>query len=1020
MSKNAELIITDSYFKIFDILTDKLAGKTQSLSEKNVIFCEEKISLMAERALTEKFGGTLNTDVYSFSNYLKSRRKIDALSREGSAMAVKRILLDLSLSVIKAGKTNIAPTLFDLIIQLKSASVSSADLFDSLPFLPDGKREKIKDVATVYAAYEDFIYKNGFTDQSSVMDYLPEEIEKDENLKGARIILLGYNSLTVQARRAVRSLVKVAGEVIAVVSGGENGFLFVNEIADVIRNIFKSAGATVNETFVPSYDKDETALLVKTLFNPLTKKREPPVTRNILINRASNPESEAFAIAGTIAKGVKSGARYRDYTVALPDVKAYGKYLKYYFNLFNVPYFIDEKITPDTYPLVRLILSYFDVFRKNYERSAVVEFFKNPLFCDDKELTDFMENYFIRYNVNYDAVLKPFVFGEEDLEKAENFRMSLMPYFTRFDLGGMLFSLKVKEKNEALSNSLSNRGEAVAAEINAQVYDAVMKILADMDKILSGVEISYSERKNVFKSGVSAMQLSVIPQYYDAVYVGDYRKTALAKAKNLFAPSLVSGVPAVKEDVALLTDDDIELLKVKANIDPTVRIVNLREKENFGVALLAFSDKLYISYPEVDGGGKKTASSEVLKYFYKSFNLTPYSFNGRYVTEKESVLSFAEDCEAFSEKILAEIPQAAAFYAVSDNPVKDEILKAVKKELKIRLDGVKRDLFTETSPTKIESYHECPYKAFLTRILRLGESDDGEFSALSVGNLMHGIFKEYFANVSAVKDKESSDALFNACAGKILEKAEFKKFLADKESAELVKRVLTEAGNYCYKSACNLNGTSFKPDKLEYKVSYVLPETKVNLVGNVDRVDAFNDGEEKYVRIIDYKTGEVKSADDLLYAGVKLQLYLYAAAFTDGKTKISGLYYAPIKEEYSVTDDKNKYIVVGKTLNDEKSLAAQRSGGDLPAFADERITGKTEKVFSAEIINSCINYAVKICDLAVKRMREGVIVPSPYDTACEYCQFAAMCKKPFGDNTRKVAKTSCKTIAEIDLGKNDE
>lgn len=1020
MGKNVELIITDSYFKVFDILTDRLARKTEGVKEKNVIFCEEKISLMAERAICDRFGGTFNTDVYSFINYLKSRKRVDALSREGSAMAVKRILADVPLSALKAGKINLAPTLFNLIIQLKSASVSPEDLNSALPFLPDFKREKIKDIAAIYAAYENFIKENGFIDQSSVMNFLPEEIEKDESLSGARVFLIGYDSWTEQARRAILSLIRVADEVIAVVAGGENRFLFVNETAEFFSKICKKAGANHKESFVSSYETEETRLLSKKLFNPLAKKTAKISTDRVFLNRAENPEKEIYAIAGIIAKNVKNGKRYFDHTVALPDVKAYGKYVKYYFDLMGVPCFIDEKITPSTYPLVRLILSYFDIFRKNYDRTAVISFFKNPLYSEDKETADFMENYFIRYNVNYDAVLKPFVFGEE-FDRAESFRKSLLPFIEKFDIEGMLSALDVKSKTERLSAMLKERGESVAAEVNLQTYDAVIKILHDMERILSGADLSITERKNVFLSGVLSTELSVIPQFYDAVYVGDYRKTALAKAEILFAPALTSDVPAVKDDVALISDDDIELLKVKADIDPTVRIVNLRAKENFGVALLAFKNKLYLSYPEVDGGGKKTSPSDALKYFVNALNIAPYSFKERYISQKQAILNFAEDVEAYSEKLLAEIPLAAAFYAVSASPVKDDVLKAVRKQIKIRLEGVKRDIFAATSPTKIEDYYKCPYRAFVRRVLKIGDADDGKISALSVGNLMHAIFKEYFADVGSVKDRQGSDALFKKAAGKTLEIPEYKKFLADRETEELLLRVLKEAENYCYKCFLNLDKTLFKPDRLEQKVSYVLPESKIKLTGNVDRVDKFTDGTDEYVRIIDYKTGKIDEDDNLLYAGVKLQLYLYAAAFKDGKTKISGLYYAPIKEEYCEEDKKNGFIAFGKTLKDEKSLAAQRAEDGAPAFSDDikSAKGKKEKTFSEEIINACVDYAVKICDAAVKNMKDGVIIASPYAGECQYCNLKAMCRTPFGENGRKVSGVSCEKIAGIDFGEND-
>ena len=76
MEKNARLIITDSYFNIFPVLTSCLKGKTNTLDDKNVVFCEEKFSLMAERYICSELSGSFNTDVYSFGNFLRKKKNL--------------------------------------------------------------------------------------------------------------------------------------------------------------------------------------------------------------------------------------------------------------------------------------------------------------------------------------------------------------------------------------------------------------------------------------------------------------------------------------------------------------------------------------------------------------------------------------------------------------------------------------------------------------------------------------------------------------------------------------------------------------------------------------------------------------------------------------------------------------------------------------------------------------------------------------------------------------------------------
>ena len=83
------LILTNSYYNLFPTLVNLIKPDVKSLSKRNVIFCEAKISLMVERAICDKFGGSFNTDVYSFGNYLRKNKKFDKLlTKEGSVMVI--------------------------------------------------------------------------------------------------------------------------------------------------------------------------------------------------------------------------------------------------------------------------------------------------------------------------------------------------------------------------------------------------------------------------------------------------------------------------------------------------------------------------------------------------------------------------------------------------------------------------------------------------------------------------------------------------------------------------------------------------------------------------------------------------------------------------------------------------------------------------------------------------------------------------------------------------------------------
>ena len=66
------------------------ASAYEKLGGKNLIFCEDRLTLIAERALTSKTGGTFDSSVSTFSRFLKAGER--TLSKQGSVMAIGEIM----------------------------------------------------------------------------------------------------------------------------------------------------------------------------------------------------------------------------------------------------------------------------------------------------------------------------------------------------------------------------------------------------------------------------------------------------------------------------------------------------------------------------------------------------------------------------------------------------------------------------------------------------------------------------------------------------------------------------------------------------------------------------------------------------------------------------------------------------------------------------------------------------------------------------------------------------------------
>lgn len=1029
------LITTDSYHNLFPLLVEKIRERGSDLNSRNIIFCEEKISLMIERFLCYQLKGTFNTEVYSFGNFLRAKKPMsNLLSKEGSAMVVKNILSTVNLKCFKASKVNLAPTLYELIMQLKSAKVSPNELLSAIEKSSGVLKNKLQDIYSVYDGYERFILEKGFIDQSNLLSYFPSVVNEEQSLVGANVFIVGFSGFTAQIRSAIDALIEKTGGLTAILCEGDNPLVFVCETANYIRELCKQKGYNILSERVDGGYDGNSKLIVDNLFNPFLLNKKVPVAesdeKGVFVNAITSPYQEVEAIGAKIKSLIMSGnCSFKDVSVIIPN-DSYNGYIRSVFSSLDIPFFLDEKKKAEHHPLVKLILCYIDVFRKNFERKSVLAFIKNPLFLSDKKLADDLENYIIKYNINYFRIKEPFTLrdGDENLDALNEQRQRFLSLFDSFNVEKMLAELSVKEKIEEYSSKLKGYSYFEEGAVNEQVYQAVVKVLEQMQLLLSGVNLSLSEFKSVFLSGVSALELSIIPQYSDAVFVGGYKEIALAKAKHLFAIGLTCAVPEVKPDVALLSDGDISMLeKIKVLVEPKIKIVNHRMRENVALALSAFSNSLYITYPICSVDGTKTEKSEIIDSINKLFKERAFDVKKGYLTEKQAIKTFASDCRDFADCYISDFTEGSSYYLASQSDLPKRVVEWANSELKVKLDREQRVLIEDyTSPTAIEDYNKCPYQSFLSHALRLRPREEGKVDGLSVGNFMHEIFSKYCLSMHLVKDRESSDRLFDEIKEQVLNREEYKKFLSDGATATTVKRVIKECKEYCYKTYLSFSNSSFKVknteasfgDGKEYPAISLLGG-KVKIKGKIDRVDESKD----YFRVIDYKTGESDASDKSLFAGVKLQLYLYGYAVSskhkDSK-RAAGLYYLPVSNKFKSADKEVPPMAVGRTLGEQDALFAQDSNFEslgksefLPAKKDDK--GNLKNTLDGQDFKKYMDYAVKISELSAMRLSEGVIVPSPYGETCKYCKFKGICTNA-NDKQRLLQAVKERTITNAIKG----
>ncbi len=1035
-----KLIVTDSLFLTFECLNAQLRS-LKDLNQTNVVFTEEKISLMTERFICSVDGGSFNTSVYSFGKYLSRSKTFDKiLSKEGSAMAVKRVLSTAPVKRINRGSIRLAPKLSELIAQLKSAGVYPQNIENCLEQTKGLLKEKLGDIACVYKEYEKFIVDNGLEDQNSSLTYLPSLIRESEEIKGANVFIVGLSSITVQMRKVIEALLDSAKNVTAILVGGQNKFAFVNETADIFRDIVARKSLSLIEEKVASPYEIEGKIIVDGLFNPLKFPKQKIQTDKITLGAFTNVYQEVERVAQVIKSKVISGkARFRDFVIALSDTESYKDVLYQTFDRLEIPYYLDQTKATASHPLVQLIGAYIDAFRKNFDRESVKQIYKNPLFSQDKNLTDDFDNYTLKYNINYNKIFNEFTLSDgEDLQPLEAFRISISSVLKEFNIFKLLDQLNVEKKLEEYSISLKEMGYIEEGAVSAQIYQAVISVLQEMSMLLGGEKISLWEYKSIFFSGVEQLKLSLIPQYSDAVFVGDFHECALVKAKNLFVIGLTSEVPNVKEDVAILNDSEITTLsQVKVLVEPKIRVVNHRMRESVALSLSAFSEHLYLSYPTTKRDGGKAIKSEIVNFINSAFTVKSFPDEDGYLTHKQGLYSFSKECGEFAVGKSLDFTRAASFYHVDNSGKSKDIAKRTNKEIKIKLAENQNSLISGiTSPTGIEEFYTCPYKAFLTHGLKIKEREESKVEGAFVGTLMHDILKDYVCNIQRVTDKISSDRLFYQVAENILQDVKYRSLKSDAQTSFSLERALEECKEYCYKTYQSLKNSQFICDKDNVEVGFgkskngkkskypaiELLDGKVKISGVIDRIDTCGE----YFRILDYKTGGYDASSSKLFNGTKLQLFLYSAAVKD--LKLAGAYYLPISNSFQNSDRKLNVLADGKMLDDEKVINMQDTTfsqrGESEYFAVTKDNKQQLKgTIKQDTLQDMVKYSLVLSEQAARQMQEGVIVPSPAKTGneepCDYCPFYAMCYLD-KQKSRKVKKVKDTIFSQALNGEGQE
>lgn len=977
---------------LIDKITSELIEKANLNPNEN--FClivPEKFSVSMEGKLLEKSkgGAIMNIQVITLSRLLHRliASSDNYLSKVLGIMATKKIIIENYDNLVcykKTAKTmGFAENIYDTISELKNSNVTPEDYYTKNK-TGTSLDIKLHDIFLLYNAYEKFLKKEKLVDPADRFNLLSDKIYESDYVKSSHIYVYGFDSTTATGLNVFNALLNTAKSfTCACLDNSNKGNSYICP-PEMLENYLLLASKNKIKPVVVNTIGSKITLgshISNNLFAyPYSRLK---INGGVVLYGAKSVLEELEMIASCIRERViKYNLRYRDFAVICASLDGVSDLLKMVFNDYKLPYFIDAPSKLSDQPLCGFLESAINVYRKNFNSDDFLSLASNIFSGVTTSEYASLENYVVKYAINYNDFLKPFEYkansddelaeinktrekiagkiqrafnGASKCAKAKDFNLCIKALFTEFG---------IDEKIGSIEQELDSLGRLDIKEATKQVHKKINELMDGAEKIFGDTEISLDEYFAVLDSGLNSETISLIPITVDNIFVGEATSAKLFNKKVLIVVGAVDGAfPAIKDDCGIIVDKELEMISstIGKKIEPTIKTINKREKFKVINLLSNFSNELIVSFSSFSRTGDEQRPSSVIRELSKIFiqensgknievlNAEWFSRVRNIISEKDRIVSYAFDFSTPTvgmKKYLSATKRLRTLGSISNenmygdlkqalimlnNPVYNSQLNEINNNSKAEEITNARSLYfkdNKTSISQLETYFACPFKFFASYGLRLKPRDEAYLKSVDYGNILHKIAENYMKNIERF---EAQEGLPYETRAKNIEKIITKVFNEEKLKTANNKHMVLQLKKEAYRLIDALTfqyrRSAFKP--IAEEISFgangnskgVDVGENISLEGKIDRVDKYKN----YFRVIDYKTGHIDLASKTTYYGEKIQLFSYLLATKNEKLKPAGAFYLPIR---NVFIDENEgtnfstYKMQGYFVNDPEIIKA--------------------------------------------------------------------------------------------------
>lgn len=690
----------------------------------------------------------------------------------------------------------------------------------------------------------------------------------------------------------------------------------------------------------------ELFFLERNLFRSPYQKWKQPLER-IHLTATGDAQDEIVFVASTIRRLVREkGYRYKDIAIVAGDLEQASHIYERVMDEYEIPVFIDANACLKANPCAETIRSVLAVLADDFSYDSVFRFLKagmTDLVFEDIEL---LENYalkrgvrgYSRWNravsenyektspVNVEEIRQAFMKMFGDIRKVFADKKAVTKDYVEA-LYDFLLQIHMYEKLEARKNELYEENRINEGDAYGQIFEKTVRLFDKIAELLGDTKMSVKEFYEIVDTGLSDIEVGVVPPTVDRVLIGDITRSRLNHIKVLFFTSVNDGiVPKAPKKGRILSDRDRDILSdCGLELAPSDKQNSYIEQFYIYTILTKPSDHLYISYHKLSASLESMRPSYLLGRIssifpslqaeeYDAASCMPDTVNR---SLRRILRTEEDDSEDAESRILTRILMEKGFARELTAIYKGRTYRNVAEQLPPETIALLYGRYLHASVSKLELYARCGFAYFLKYGLRLKEREMYQVDVRNVGVILHSVMEGLFKQVRDTRNNDWENfpedermLMVTELVNRAAEESAGDFFEDNARNAYMLQMIERMAQTSAGMLQKHIRLGSMKPGMLEKTFdsakdevgSYLfeLPnQIQMSINGKIDRVDVEEEDGTVYIKVIDYKSSTRKLSLEEVLNGEQLQLVTYSAIayeiekmiYPDKNIQIAGLLY---------------------------------------------------------------------------------------------------------------------------------